>query len=259
MFYNFKRHMRRIASRVYRAADRPILQPGPRFLGPCPCCGGLDIVQKDILWDNLIDIWNLSKIETDYINRQQGLRCTSCGSRLRSMALAAWLCRHFGAELPLSELTDSPLHAPQVEILEINEAGQLTQFLRKLPGHTLGCFPEVDIMDLSYMDETFDLVVHSDTLEHVPDPVRALAECKRVLRPNGQCAFTVPVVVDRLSRSTDRGLASYHGHADLKAEDFKVRTEFGADTWKIAISAGFTECSVFALEYPAALVHVCRK
>jgi len=259
MFYNLERLMRRRVSQFYRATDTSILQPGPRFLGPCPCCGGLDIVQKDILSDNLIDIWDLSQVETDYINRQQGLQCTSCGSRLRSMALAAWLCRHFGAESPLSELTNSPVHAPQIKVLEINEAGQLTQFLRKLPQHTLACYPDVDIMNLPYMDETFDLVVHSDTLEHVPDPVRALAECKRVLQPNGHCAFTVPVVVDRLSRSTDRGLPSYHGNADLKAEDFKVRSEFGADTWKTALSAGFMECSLFALEYPAALVHICKK
>ena len=72
-------------------------------------------------------------------------------------------------------------------------------------------------------------------------------------------AECVPVVVNRLSRSTNRGLPSYHGHSGTTADDFKVRTEFGADTWKLALSAGFGECSVFALEYPAALVHICKK
>ena len=229
MLYNLGRGLRRIVSHYYRATDRPTLQAGPRFPGPCPCCGGPDIVQKDILEDRLIDIWGLSTLEIDYINRQQGLRCTSCGSRLRSMALAAWLCKYFRVQWPLSEVTSSPGHAAQCAILEVNEAGQLTQFLRDLPLHTLGCYPQVDMMDMPYRDETFDLVIHSDTLEHVPDPVRALAECKRVLRPSGECAFTVPMVVNRLTRSTKRGLRSYHGQVNLRAEDFKVWTEFGAD------------------------------
>ena len=41
-------------------------------------------------------------------------------------------------------------------------------------------------------DETFDLVVHSDTLEHVPDPVRGLAECRRVLKPHGLLILETP-------------------------------------------------------------------
>lgn len=258
MFYNLRRSMHRVASKFYRATDTQTLQPSPKFLGPCPCCDSSDIIQKDILWDDLIDIWGLSQNETEYINRQQGLRCTACGSRLRSMALAAWLCKYLQIRQPLSKLNAAP-HANQISLLEINEAGQLTQFLRNLPGHTLACFPEVDIMNLPYTADSFDLVIHSDTLEHVPDPIRALEECKRVLRPNGRCAFTVPVVVNRLSRSTNRGLPSYHGHSGTTAEDFKVRTEFGADTWKVALSAGFSECSIFALEYPSALVHVCKK
>ena len=58
------------------------------------------------------------------------------------------------------------------------------------------------MMNMSGMASgTYDLVVHSDTLEHVPDPVRALQECRRVLRPLGACCFTVPIVVGRLTRS----------------------------------------------------------
>jgi SAM-dependent methyltransferase len=175
------------------------------------------------------------------------------------MALGAWMCRHFGSAGSLAEMFGHPTNLPTARVLEVNEAGQLTQFLRKLPNHTLATYPEVDIHKLPYEDDYFDIVVHSDTLEHVVDPIRAMSECRRVLRPNGKCAFTVPVIANRLTRSTSRGLPSYHGHSGHKGEDFKVRTEFGADCWKVAIGAGFTEVSVFALEYPAALVHVCSK
>ena len=73
--------------------------------------------------------------------------------------------------------------------------------LRAMKGHTFGAYPEVDMHALPYPDETFDIVVHSDTLEHVPEPVHALGECKRVLKPNGALCFTVPIIVARLSRS----------------------------------------------------------
>ena len=49
-----------------------------------------------------------------------------------------------------------------------------------------------DLMDLSFKDETFDLVLSSDVLEHVPDPYKAHREIYRVLKPNGRHVFTVP-------------------------------------------------------------------
>src|SRR5208282_1191259 len=78
----------------------------------------------------------------------------------------------------------------RLRVLEVNEAGQLTQFLRELPLYTLARYPDV----------CYDLVVHSDTLEHVSQPTAALSECYRVLAPGGYCVFTVPVVVDRMTR-----------------------------------------------------------
>ena len=38
---------------------------------------------------------------------------------------------------------------------------------------------------LSFDASSFDLVVHSYTLEHVDNPVAALSECRRVLLPGG--------------------------------------------------------------------------
>ncbi len=54
---------------------------------------------------------------------------------------------------------------------------------------------------IPYAAGTFDIVVHSDTLEHVENPVHALAECRRVLKPGGALCFTVPIIVGRLTRN----------------------------------------------------------
>jgi hypothetical protein len=51
-------------------------------------------------------------------------------------------------------------------------------------------------------------------------------------------------------------MPSYHGHSGVRDEDFRVRTEFGADVWKTLLAAGFTEYRLFSFEYPSALVHI---
>jgi SAM-dependent methyltransferase len=98
----------------------------------------------------------------------------------------------------------------QLSILEVNEAFNVTPFLAQIPGHLLATYPQIHMQHLPYADASFDLVAHSDTLEHIPDPDRALAECRRVLKPNGVLAYTIPVIVGRMSRSRAGLPPSYH-------------------------------------------------
>jgi ubiquinone/menaquinone biosynthesis C-methylase UbiE len=115
------------------------------------------------------------------------------------------------------------------------------------------------MLNLDIESESVDLVVHSDTLEHIPNPDRALSECRRVLRGNGKCIFTVPIIVDRMTRSRTGLSPCYHGQSGVPADDQVVFTEFGADIWKMVLAAGFSSCELFSLEYPAALAIVARK
>ncbi|HEX4092467.1 MAG TPA: methyltransferase domain-containing protein [Trebonia sp.] len=50
----------------------------------------------------------------------------------------------------------------------------------------------MDAAALEFPDATFDLVVAGFVLHIMADPVAAVAEVKRVLRPGGQFAFTIP-------------------------------------------------------------------
>jgi len=215
----------------------------------CPCCGSTETQEQPVLWKELIDDWRLSKHEVAYIDRQQGFHCTACGSNLRSMGLAKAVMACFGYPGLFKEFVRSE-SAQRLQVLEINEAGTLTQFLNDLPNRVLGRYPEIDMMNLRFEDMVFDLVVHSDTLEHVPHPIRGLSECRRVLKPGGFCAFTVPMIVDRLTRSREGLPPSYHGSQE-NPTDCLVHTEYGADAWKHVLLAGFQECRIFSLEYPA--------
>jgi SAM-dependent methyltransferase len=216
----------------------------------CCCCGCPRLLHQDVLWLELIAAWGLSAPEVATINRQQGLHCADCGCNLRTMALAAAVMQTFGFAGLFRDFVRRRA-AQRLRVLEVNEAGLLTPFLKQLPGHVLTVYPEVDMTALPWPAESFDLVLHSDTLEHVPEPVQALAECQRVLKPGGRCAFTVPLLVDRLTRSRAGMPPSYHGNPSNPG-DCLVHTEYGADAWKHVVLAGFDECRVHCLEYPAA-------
>ncbi len=219
-------------------------------------CGGSTFGFKEVLWPELTSAWELTSEEVRYINRQQGLHCLSCGNNLRMIALAAALLHTAGFSGTLAEFCES---SPSLRILEINTAGFLTPFFRRLPGHRLVEYPQFDMMDLDIDSESFDIVVHSDSLEHVPDPTKGLSECRRVLRDGGRCIFTVPVIVGRMSRSRAGMPPIHHGQATTATADQLVRTEFGADTWQYVLLAGFSSCEIAAQEFPAAITFVAVK
>jgi SAM-dependent methyltransferase len=215
----------------------------------CVCCLSTNLAPNDILWTGLIDEWGLSRDEAAYINRQQGFSCLQCGSSLRSMTLAYALTQIY------QQAFDEFLRS-NIEVLELNEAGHLNQFLKTMPHHQLAEYPEVDIMDLPYADNSYDLVIHSDTMEHVPDPVAGYRESLRVLKPGGFTAFTIPLVVGRLSKKRGKQ-PSYHGSPGNK--EYLVQTEYGADMWTQLFEAGFRECRLISIEYPSSVAIVGRK
>jgi SAM-dependent methyltransferase len=47
--------------------------------------------------------------------------------------------------------------------------------------------------ELPMADGTYDLVLCSQVLEHIPEPVAVLKEIRRVLKPNGQAWFSAPL------------------------------------------------------------------
>ena len=66
------------------------------------------------------------------------------------------------------------------------EAGEL------LDGSLHTAAVQGDALHLPFPDATFDRVICSEVLEHIPDDVAAMAELARVLRPGGTMAVTVP-------------------------------------------------------------------
>lgn len=224
----------------------------------CPACGALSPVKmRSALWSELIRQWELSAAWANWMDQREGLRCEGCGANLRSRELARTIVGAMNVRLRLSATSLAELCKSDamraLEVAEINAAGDLHQFLRTLPGIYYSEFrgKEVrfeDIQCLTYPDESFDLVVNSDVLEHVPDFRRALGELRRVLKPGGTLAFSVPVIrSQKRTRSrakiVDGQLVhlyppSYHGSAAAEKGDYLVFHEFGGDFEDIVRSFG---------------------
>lgn len=224
----------------------------------CTVCGGSQFDRRPVLWKQLIDDWALSPEEADYIDRQQGEYCVNCRSNIRSIALSNAIRAFLSTEGTLIEALSFP-ELRDYSILEINEAGNLSKFLRTLPGHVFASYPKIDMQAMPYADSSFDLVVHSDTLEHIENPVQALRECRRVLNPGGALCYTVPIVIGRMSRNRAGMPKSHHGNPSVNANDYLVYTEFGADAWTYLTKAGFEEITTCTFAFPAGIAFLAFK
>lgn len=56
---------------------------------------------------------------------------------------------------------------------------------------------KVDIQNLPFAGATYDFVFASHVLEHIPHDIKAIAEIRRILKPNGIAILPVPVIVEK--------------------------------------------------------------
>jgi SAM-dependent methyltransferase len=181
---------------------------------------------------------------------RESLLCSECGSSARVRGVADALVSLYGTGASsVSDLVEEDSFR-SLRIAELNAIGRMHPVLERLPDLTYAEYPEEDVMALSYADATFDLVLTSDTLEHVEDPVKGMEEIRRVLRPGGRHVFTVPIKPGlATSRSREGEVPEYHGRGGgpfalvTRKADMLAHTDFGADLPDWLDRAGF-RCEV---------------
>jgi GT2 family glycosyltransferase/glycosyltransferase involved in cell wall biosynthesis len=188
--------------------------------------------------------------------------CRNCFALGRTEALARVMLARLAPDGEGS-LAERARRRPQRRVHEFGFVGGVADTLRGQPWFsTSEFFDDVergasgphgvrceDLTRLTYEDESFDLVVSQDVMEHVPDPAAAFAETARVLRPGGSHVFTIPQNRD-LAQSVVRARLDPYGveyllppeyHGDpVRSQGALVFTDFGTDLVAILTEAGLT-------------------
>ena len=180
------------------------------------------------------------------------VRCARCRASAITMALADVLRDQAGplAGLHVYELSS---RGPLVDWLR-REAGRLTVsefFDGAAPGTMVGGVQCQDVQRLTFAAGAFDVCTSTEVLEHVPDDRRAFAELRRVLRPGGLLAFSVPLAdapetVERAALDADGRLRhlqppEYHGDRIRGPGRVLAFRTYGLDVTGRLAAAGFRE------------------
>lgn len=232
--------------------------------GWCDACGAFTPYRYEpVINDDLAGEWKLTKQLRQDFSARESRACVFCGCsyRLRMMARALRQVVIGSEAVSLQESIEAG-DFQGLKIAEINSCGKLHGILQELPGLKYSEFasgdpaiPHEDLMKLSYADSSFDIVLTSDTLEHVPDVKQALSEIYRVLKPGGVHVCTVPWVLTRSTVMRTRlGVSgeehplpsSFHGSGE---PDYLVWSEFGADFLDDNEQAGFA-CTILYQHMP---------
>jgi SAM-dependent methyltransferase len=124
-------------------------------------------------------------------------KCSGCGSIPRERALMAAIQLFYPQWRSLRVHESSPCRRGVSLKLENECAGYLaSHFYAGFPTgtkHPDGFWCE-DLESLSFRNESFDLVITQDVMEHILNPVLAFVEIARTLKPGGAHIFTVPLM-----------------------------------------------------------------
>jgi SAM-dependent methyltransferase len=252
--------------RRFTAGPEQAALPGKPLTGTCPVCGRSG-VRFHPFTDNL---------------RESGA-CSSCGASNRQRQMALMLRRE------LRQRPRGRLALPaQLRLYSAEASGALHAALADAPGHvcseywgtayasgtTVNGIRHEDLQQLSFDDASFDIVLSSDVLEHMPDAYCAHREIFRVLRRGGRHIFTVPFrgapcddVRAKLVPSGIEYLAEplYHGDPVRPGEGVVVWRIFGEEMFSHLQDIGFAAMMVrlhepqFGIIGDSALVFIARK
>lgn len=173
----------------------PICEGRPARYLPIPAAYVAECRQRGV--QHPLDGWEMLNLES-YL-------CPECGAtdrdRLQVLFLRSWLEGRAGPPSPYSPPSSGPEEGV-IRVLEIAPSPPVSNWLRRQPRmnyrsadlYMSGADDRVDITDMAgYPDESFDLVICSHVLEHIPDDRRAMREIRRILAPKGTAMLLVPI------------------------------------------------------------------
>jgi SAM-dependent methyltransferase len=212
-------------------------------------------VRSEGLIDPLLGPISVDKVEIKTKNYRESL-IHEVNSRQRAITLlvAQFLSQHGSA---------TKIYAPEAVTPLARLLGTVAQFQGSeyLPGaDERGRFPGVmhqDVMNLSFPDQSFDLYVSCEVMEHVPDVERTLSEARRVLKRGGELIATFPFAYGSEGSLVKAALQDgqivhftepeYHGNPVSNTGGSLVFTIPGWDILDSTRAAGFDTAEILAI------------
>jgi hypothetical protein len=139
-----------------------------------------------------------TRFEAKYSWFRDHLLCVKCGSVPRERALMTVLAERFPNYRELVIHESSPGHrGVSVKLRRECPNYSASHFFPNIPlgeVHPEKGYRSENIEALTFANNTFDLFITQDVMEHIFRPSVAFREIARVLRPEGAHLFTVPLV-----------------------------------------------------------------
>jgi SAM-dependent methyltransferase len=188
-------------------------------------------------------------------NLREGMGCPHCGLSNRNRLMAT-LIRDLA---PVATFPDAAVFEPHSPFTAaLIRAGYQIEHSAFLP--STDAAEHQDMTATTYRAGQFDLAVHNDVLEHIPDFHAALRENHRIVRPGGKLIFTCPIFAIRNTIVRARLLADgqvehilepeIHGDP-LAADGVLAFYNFGFDLVAAVRDAGFVDAALAVWYDPA--------
>jgi len=220
--------------------------------------GVLDKIALKIGWlpgyCNICGMLTLFKV--DHPNFREHVVCVKCGSTNRQRQLACVLLSEIAGNAnelrTFANIKDIPketviwntettraLHEKLALHLGKNYISSEYIDLSLKSGEMWNGTLHVDMEETHFKDDTFDVILSSDVLEHVQRPLEALKETYRILKPGGFHIFTVSFYHHRFTNEKravvdDEGVVKYlrkpwYHHDPMRSEGALCYTVFAPE------------------------------
>ncbi len=127
----------------------------------------------------------------------------------------------------------------------------------------------MDITDIQYPDQSFDVIYCSHVLEHVPDDIKAMREFQRVLKSDGWAILQVPITSEKTIEDPDiadpaqrLALFGQEDHVRRYGPDYVDRLReagFKVDVIETADLADAETATRMGLTAASGEIYFCRK
>lgn len=193
--------------------------------------------------------------------------CPNCGSIDRERLIYLYLKNKKG-----------DLFSKNLKVLHVAPEGNLQKVLLTQPNidylsadlNSSLATAKMDITNIQYQNNFFDVIICNHVLEHVPDDRKAMAELYRVLKPGGWAILQVPISLSLNQTYEDPMVTSpeerekvfgQSDHVRIYAKDYKDRLEevgFSVEVYSSAKEFGESAIRKYGLSKDEN-IYICSK